>query len=133
MGNSSSSGLGFTFLCLTTATMILRPAEVVPGLAGLPLYEACIAATILLGHQGLLRHFAPGSLTRQPVTLCFIGVLIAIPVSQITHMYFGGALSGTIEFVKAGMLFALIVAVVDTWSKFERLLTAGPAHTNSFD
>jgi hypothetical protein len=123
MGNSSSSGLGFTFLCLTTATMILRPAELVPGLAGMPLYEACIAATILLGHQGLLRHFTPGSLTRQPVTLCFIGVLIAIPVSQITHMYFGGALSGTIEFVKAGMLFALIVAIVDTWSKFERLLT----------
>ncbi|MDA1251818.1 MAG: O-antigen ligase domain-containing protein [Planctomycetota bacterium] len=103
--------------------MILRPAELVPGLAGLPLYEVCIAATILLGHQGLLRHFTPGSLTRQPVTLCFVGVLIAIPVSQITHMYFGGALSGTIEFIKAGMLFALIVAVVDTWSKFERLLT----------
>jgi hypothetical protein len=123
MGNSSLSGLAFTFLCLTTATMILRPAELVPGLAGLPLYEACIAATILFGHQGLLRHFVPGALTRQPVTLCFIGVLIAIPVSQITHMYFGGALSGTIEFVKAGMLFALIVAVVDTWSKFERLLT----------
>lgn len=123
MGNSSLSGLAFTFLCLTTATMILRPAELVPGLAGLPLYEVCIAATILLGHQGLLRHFTPGSLTRQPVTLCFVGVLIAIPVSQITHMYFGGALSGTIEFVKAGMLFALIVAVVDTWSKFERLLT----------
>ncbi|MBC8289269.1 MAG: O-antigen ligase family protein [Planctomycetes bacterium] len=102
--------------------MILRPAELVPALAGLPLYEACIAATILLGHQGLLRHFAPGSLTRQPVTLCFVGVLIAIPVSQMTHMYFGGALSGTIEFIKAGMLFALIVAVVDTWSKFERLL-----------
>lgn len=122
MGESQSR-LAFLFLCLTTATMILRPAELVPGLARMPLYEACIATTILLSLQRLLRHFSAGSLTRQPVVLCFVGVVIAIPVSQITHMYFGGALSGTIDFVKAGMLFALIVAIVDTWSRFERLLT----------
>jgi len=102
--------------------MILRPGELIPGLAGLPLYEMCILAAIFTCHQGLVQHFAPGSLVRQPVTLCFAGVLAAIPISHITHMYLGGALSGTIDFIKAGMLFALIVTLVDTWIRFKRLL-----------
>ncbi|MFP6762314.1 MAG: O-antigen ligase family protein [Planctomycetaceae bacterium] len=100
----------------------MRPAELIPALSGLPLYEVCIVVAMLLSRQGLMRNFAPGSLKCQPVTLCFIGVLMAIPISQITHMYLGGAWSGTVDFIKAGMLFALIVAVIDTWQRFERLL-----------
>ena len=122
MSNRSLSGLAFMFLCLTTVTMILRPAELVPGIAGLPLYEMCILAAVMTGYRGLLQHFAPGSLTRQPVALCFVGVLAAIPVSHISHMYLDGALNGTIDFIKAGMLFALIVTMVDTWVRFEKLL-----------
>lgn len=60
---------------------------------------------------------------RQPVVLCLVGTFIAIPVSHMTHMYFGGTLHGTIEFTKAAMLFALLIVVVDRWSRFEKLIT----------
>mgnify|MGYP000515965851 CR=1 FL=1 len=121
MGNSPMSGLAFTLFCLTTATMILRPGEMVTALAPIPFYEVLILTTLLLAHQGVIQHFRFDSLKRQPVALCLMGVFIAIPVSHLTHLYFGGTLHSTIEFTKSAMLFVLLVVVVDRWSRFERL------------
>jgi hypothetical protein len=117
--NKSASNLSFVLLCLVTATMILRPAELVKSLANLPIYEALIAATILTAHMSLLQHFKPSSLMKQPITLCLVGVAIAIPLSHLTHGYFGGAVDGLTEFIKAAMLFPLLVAILDRWSRFE--------------
>ena len=123
MGNQQFSSLAFALFCMTTATMILRPGEMIPALGLLPIYEVLILGTLLLAHQGVFRQFKPDSLLRQPVALCLIGTFIAIPLSHLTHMYLGGALHGTIEFTKAAMLFVLLVVVVDRWSRFERLST----------
>jgi hypothetical protein len=121
MGNSPMSGLAFTLFCLTTATMILRPGEMVTALAPIPFYEVLILSTLALAHQGVLQHFKIDSLKRQPVALCLVGVFIAIPLSQLTHAYLGGTLHSTIEFTKGAMLFVLLVVVVDRWSRFEKL------------
>jgi O-antigen ligase len=123
MGNSPLSGLAFVLFCLTTATMILRPGEIIPPLGIIPIYELLILSTFALAHRGMLDHFKPQSLQRQPVTLCLVGVFVCIPLSHLTHFYFGGALHSTIEFTKAAMLFALLIVVVDRWSRFETLLT----------
>jgi hypothetical protein len=123
MGNSPLSGLAFTLFCLVTVVMILRPGELVSGLAGVPIYEVLILSTFALAHRGVLDHFKPNALKRQPVVLCLVGTFIAIPVSHMTHMYFGGTLHGTIEFTKSAMLFALLIVVVDRWSRFEKLIT----------
>ncbi|MFT4559541.1 MAG: hypothetical protein ACI92S_004932 [Planctomycetaceae bacterium] len=121
MGNSPMSGLAFTLFCLTTATMILRPGEMVTALAPIPFYEVLILSTLALAHQGVLQHFKIESLKRQPVALCLVGVFIAIPISHLTHAYLGGTIESTIEFTKGAMLFVLLVVVVDRWSRFERL------------
>lgn len=121
MGNSPMSGLAFTLFCLVTAAMILRPGEMVTALAPIPIYEILILSTFVLAHQGVIQQFKLDSLKRQPVTLCLVGVFIAIPLSHLTHFYLGGTLHSTIEFTKAAMLFVLLVVVVDRWSRFERL------------
>lgn len=115
------SGLAFTLFCLTTASMILRPGEMFTALAPIPFYEILILSTLLLAHQGVIEHFRFESLKRQPITLCLAGVFVAIPLSHLTHFYFGGTLHSTIEFTKSAMLFVLLVVVVDRWSRFERL------------
>lgn len=121
--NHASSGLAFALFCLVTATLLLRPGEIVPALSGVPIYEGLILGTLLLSFRSLLPHFQPEGLKRQPVALCLAGVFVMIPVSHLTHMYFGGMLHETIEFTKAALYFALLLAVVDRWSRFERLLT----------
>ena len=121
MGNSPMSGLTFTLFCLTTATMLLRPGEMVTALAPIPFYEILILSTLALAHQGVIQQFKFDSLKRQPVALCLVGVFVAIPISHLTHAYLGGIIESTIEFTKAAMLFILLVVVVDRWSRFERL------------
>ena len=115
------SGLTFTLFCLTTATMLLRPGEMVTALAPIPFYEILILSTLALAHQGVIQQFKFDSLKRQPVALCLVGVFVAIPISHLTHAYLGGIIESTIEFTKAAMLFILLVVVVDRWSRFERL------------
>jgi hypothetical protein len=122
MGNSPMSGLAFTLFCLVTATMILRPGEMITALAPIPFYEVLILSTFALAHQGVIRQFKFDSLKRQPVALCLVGVFVAIPLSQLTHAYLGGTVNSTIEFTKAAMLFVLLIVVVDRWSRFERLI-----------
>jgi hypothetical protein len=61
MGNSPLSGLAFTLFCLVTVVMILRPGELVSGLAGLPIYEVLILSTFALAHRGVLDHFKPNA------------------------------------------------------------------------
>ncbi len=121
MGNPQFSSLAFVLFCMTAATMIVRPGEMIPALGILPIYEVLILGTLLLAHQGVFRQFKPDSLIRQPVALCLVGTFIAIPLSHVTHMYLGGALHGTIEFTKAAMLYVLMIVVVDRWSRFESL------------
>lgn len=123
MGNQQFSSLAFVLFCMTTAAMILRPGEMIPPLGFIPFYEVLILSTLLLAHRGVFRLFKPDSLLRQPVALCLIGTFIAIPLSHLTHMYFGGALNGAIEFTKSAMLFVLLIVVVDCWTRFERLST----------
>lgn len=123
MGNSPLSALAFTLFCLVTATMLLRPGELITGLAGVPIYEVLILSTFALAHRGVLDHFKPNALKRQPVVLCLVGTFIAIPISHLTHMYIGGSIQGTIEFTKGAMLFALLLVLVDRWSRFEKLIT----------
>lgn len=113
MGNSPMSGLAFTLFCLVTATMILRPGEMVTALAPIPFYEVLILSTFALAFQGVIQQFKPASLKQQPVTLCLVGVFIAIPLSHMTHAYLGGTLHSTIQFTKAAMLFVLLIVVVD--------------------
>lgn len=120
--NQPASTSAFVLLCLVTATMILRPAELVRPLASLPIYEVLILATIVAAHRNLLQLFKPSSLLKQPVCICLIGVAIAIPISQLTHSYVGGAVEGFTEFIKAAMLFPLLVAILDRWSRFERFI-----------
>lgn len=122
MVGARDNQLAFTLFCLVTATMILRPGEMLPGLAEAPIYEGLILTTAALAHRRLLSLFSPSMLKCQPIALCFVGVLITIPISQLTHMYFGGAVGGLIEYIKAGLYFALLIAVVDRWERFERLL-----------
>lgn len=123
MGNSPLSGFAFTLFCMVTAVMILRPGEIITPLAIIPFYEILILSTLLLAISGVLQNFKLDSLKRQPVALCLVGVFVAIPVSHITHMYFGGMVHSTIEFFKSALLYVLLVVVVDRWSRFERLTT----------
>src|SRR5204862_7338979 len=81
----ASSQIAFALLLGGCVTLILRPAELIPELLELPIYEGFIVGSLLFGHRALQRHFMWRNLPQQPATLCMIGALVAIIVSHFSQ------------------------------------------------
>lgn len=118
----ATSQLAFAMLLGCCATMIVRPAEIVPELAGLPIYDFFISSSLLLGFQSLQKRLAWKNLKQEPATICLIGVLISIIASHLSRFYIGGAVGGAKDFFKVMLLFGLIVSLTDTVSRLRSLL-----------
>ncbi|MDP1798762.1 MAG: O-antigen ligase domain-containing protein, partial [Planctomycetaceae bacterium] len=78
MSNPLIAILAFLLFQLTTATLFLRPAELFNWLEDLPLYEGLILSTLALSMTSLEPHFHRRAMYRQPITLCVVGVFVAI-------------------------------------------------------
>lgn len=122
MGRVTANTLSFGLLCLTAVTVLLRPGEMFPGLAGLPIYESLTFATLACALPRVLALFQVRSLKCQPSTLCLVCMASIIPVSHLTHSYFGGAVESVMRFLPAAIFYVLLIAVIDRWERFDKFL-----------
>ena len=118
----AASQIAFALLMGCCATLIVRPAEIVPLLMGLPIYDTFISAALLFGFRGLQQRLSWENLKQEPTTLCIVGVLFAIMASHLARFYIGGAVLGAKEFFKVMLFFGLIVSLTDTVSRLRTLL-----------
>lgn len=109
-----TSQLAFFLFLLVNATVFLRPAEIVPELLGLPIYEGLIFSCLFLSLNTVRTELMPQVLYRNPITVCVIGVWAGCALSHITHGELGQAVDSTIFFFKTALYFFLLVACVDT-------------------
>ncbi len=122
MRDKSIAVLAYVLFTLTTATLFLRPAELFLWLADTPIYETLILATLILTFQSMQGHFNWFYLQRQPVTLCVVGILIAIAVSHLQHVYIGGAIDGSTLFLKTLIYYGLLVTIANSPSRLRGFL-----------
>lgn len=120
--NKSLAKLAFALFLLTTATLFLRPAELFIWLADMPIYEVLILGTLALTFQSVQAHFKQFMLARQPITLCVVGVFVAIGISHLQYIYVGGVLDSGTLFLKTLIYFGLLLAVVNTPSRLKAFL-----------
>lgn len=118
------STIAFVLFILVNATLFLRPAEIFPDIKSLPIYEFFILATLALSAKGIQEQLRIVSLKRNPITVCVLGVLVAIVLSQATRFYLGGIKNSGTEFLKIVIYYILLVEVVDTPERFKRFLAA---------
>ena len=114
MSNPLIATLAFLLFQLTTATLFLRPAELFEWLEDVPLYEGLILSTFALAITSLEPHFHRRAMYRQPITLCVVGMLVAIILSQLSHFYFGGAYDSSSEFLKTMLYYGLAITTVNS-------------------
>ncbi len=122
MGRVSANQLSFGLLCLTAVTVLLRPGEMFPGLVGMPIYESLTFSALAFSLPRVLALFQLSSLKCQPSTLCLVGMAAIIPVSHLTHSYFGGALESVVHFLPSAIFYVLLIAVIDRWERFDKFL-----------
>src|SRR5687768_14057786 len=118
------AGLGFKLFLLLNAVLFIRPAELLPSLEGLPIYNVVMVACVLASLPVLLRQLSWSHLRSQPGVLCVVAMLPTIMLSQLVRGNTWHAREGAIEFSKVLISFLLLSGVVNTPARLGRFLCA---------
>jgi hypothetical protein len=106
--------MDFFLFLLLNGVLFVRPTEVVPDLQDVPAYEALTLLCLAAAGVAVLRQLSASALASRPVTLCVIGMLVAILLSHLVHMSFWEARMGGFDFFKVLVYYLLLVATVNT-------------------
>lgn len=114
--------MDFALLLLATAILFLRPQDFVPEWSTLPLYLAFLLSASLVASGSILRQLSAGSLSARPVTVCVVGVLAAVVVSNVSRLHLWEARTQGIEFAKILLYYLLLVSVVNSTARLRSFL-----------
>jgi O-antigen ligase len=114
--------MAFALFILLNLTLFVRPAEVVPALAGLPLYNVLMVACVMTSFGRMLGELKPAALRRQPITVCHLTLLAAVPLSDAARLDFYRARELGVEFAKVVIYYLLLLAVLSTPGRLSRFL-----------
>jgi len=118
---SRSSGLGFLLFILVNATLFVRPAELVPELLGLPIYEVLILSCLAVSSTVVVRQLA-SSWGQNPINTCVLGMLGSVMVSHLSHFLIGEAIDSGIELTKVLLYYFLLVGLLDSLNRLRGFL-----------
>lgn len=111
-------------LMLAMGVLLFRPSDLVPALAGAPLYEFSILCCIAASIPPLLRQLSLRSLRSNAVVTLLLLFPAAVAMSHLSNGNTWDARMGGAEAVKAFLLFLLVVALVDSAPKLRAMLLA---------
>ncbi|MDB5391484.1 MAG: O-antigen polymerase [Planctomycetaceae bacterium] len=114
--------LAFFLFILVNSTVFLRPAEIVPELLGLPIYEGLIFSCLFLSINIVRNELLPQMLYHNPTTICVLGIWLACALSHATHGSVVDLKDAVILFFKTALYYLLFVACVDTPTRFKLFL-----------
>ena len=116
--------MDFALFVLLNATLFIRPAEIVPDLIGLPIYNVLILLNLAVASVKVAGRISPANLKAEPITACVLGLLASIFLSHAAHLNLLLAREGAVEFAKVVLYYLLLVAVLDTPARLRRFLAA---------
>src|SRR6202011_2141756 len=106
--------VGFVLFLVLNAVLFLRPTELIQDLEGAPIYEIVILACIAFSWKPLLEKLQGRSLMQQPVTLCVLGLWLAVTLSHLSHANLGATWASGKEFGKLVIYYLLLVSLVNS-------------------
>lgn len=114
--------LGFVLFLLVNAALFVRPAEIVPDLVGWNIYEILILACFALSFPAVLEQFSSKSLEERPVTVCVLGLFLAVVLSFLAQVDFANVFSQGVDFAKMVLYYVLFVGLVNTSARLRTFL-----------
>lgn len=107
-------GWGFVLLLATTATLFVRPADLVPALNKWPIYQVLIVSCVVVSARACLNQLSNARLVGRPTTVSLIVLIIAVGASHLSHGFFWAARMSMMEVGKLIVLYVLITGLVNT-------------------
>jgi len=111
----------FLFL-LVNFTLFVRPGEVFPAIAELPLYNILILATFAVAAPRVGEVIRPDRLARDPITACVLGMIPAVLLSHVRHFDTFSARFRTFEFSKVALYYLILMAIIKNGSRLRVFL-----------
>ena len=115
-------GVGFFLFLLVNAALFVRPAEIVPDLVGWNIYEALILACLAASFPAVLEQFRAKSLEARPVTVCVVGLFLAMILSHLAQLDLVNAGVYAVDFFKVLLYYMLFVGLVDSVARLRTFL-----------
>ena len=112
----------FNLFLALNAALFIRPAELMPRLEGLPIYNGLILACLAASFSALFVQLARYPLTEQPITVCVLGVFGSAVLSQLYRLNIGEAVATLVELAKVFIYYVLLLTSIDTPERLRKFL-----------
>lgn len=112
----------FVLFLLVNATLFVRPGEIVPALAAVPIYECLILGCLLTSLRSASELLSWRGLVERPIALGVLGMLAAIFLSHASHFDLWSARYDSLQFLKTVIYFFLLLANVDSPQRMRAFL-----------
>lgn len=104
--------MDYLLFLLLNAVLFIRPAEIVPELLDLAIYEVVIIACLIVALPKLLEQLRLRSIVENPISACVIGVFFALVLSHLAYFRTWEARMLGAEFGKVVLYYLLLVGVL---------------------
>ena len=119
---AAPNAIGFLLFLLVNAALFVRPAEIVPALVGWNIYEYLILACLAASFPAVLEQFTAKSLEERPVTVCVLGLFLAVLLSELAQLDFARLVTSGVFFAKIVVYYVLFVGLVNTPGRLRTFL-----------
>ena len=116
--------MGFLLFILVNATLFIRPAEIVPELLELPIYNVLMIASIICTLPAILKQLSVRSLISSPITACVLGIQAMVILSHLGNGNSYYARTMGLEFLKIVLYYLVLVSLLNTPARLQRFLTS---------
>jgi hypothetical protein len=106
--------MAFFLFFLVNAALFIRPSEILPGWQGVEVYFYVIVACLVASLGDILVYFTDQPLERKPITLCVLGIFVAILIPPLLAGDLDDAWRCGFTFAKVVAYFLLFVSLVNT-------------------
>lgn len=114
--------MDFILFVILNGILLIRPEEVIPGLAGFRLYLLCVIPCTLVALPKLLHLLTYQELSRRPTTCCVLIYFVAFVISSMIRGRTEDMIDLGGEFAKVILYYLLTVSIIDTPYRLKTLL-----------
>lgn len=115
---------GFFVFLLVNATLFIRPAELLPAIERVPIYNVLIVICILASLPVLVEQLSWRRLVAQPGAACVVAMLPAILFSLLIYGRTWEAREAMADFGKVLLYYLLLIGLVNTPRRLETFIIA---------
>jgi O-antigen ligase len=119
---ASRHAVGFLLFILLNAVLFVRAGEIVPGAEGWHIYECLILACFAVSFPAVLAQFTAKSLEERPITVCVLGLSLAVVLSFLAQLDLVQLADSGLLFLKIVVYYVLFVGLVDSPARLRTFL-----------